>query len=138
MLPSGPRYRETSGSAGPLSQSTALSDLAFQLPPIKLLATGGQVGVRNLTERSPQLGHPLFRRGAVLPDRRFSPCFCHNFILSPIPKLPHPAHVAEDGGPGGIAAGGGVGVFFQRERNVHAGPRDQFAGAAGEVPGLEG
>jgi hypothetical protein len=54
------------------------------------------------------------------------------------PALRRRAHVAEEGGPSGIAAGGGVGVFFQRERYVHAGPRGQFGGAAGEVPGLEG
>jgi len=71
---------------GPLSQSPALRDFAFQFPPAHLFATGSQVGVRNFTEDSPQLGYPLFRRGAVLAGRHFSHCSCHNYMLLPITK----------------------------------------------------
>src|SRR5260370_9485050 len=81
MLRSKHRYREMFGSAGPLAQSPVLLDFAFQFPPAKLLATRSQVGVRNLAQLSAQLGHPLFRRGAVLPNRFSSPCFCHVFIV---------------------------------------------------------
>src|SRR5260370_32018506 len=81
MLRSKHRYREMFGSAGPLAQSPVLLDFAFQFPPAKLLATRSQVGVRNRAQLSAQLGHPLFRGGAVLPNRFSSPWFCHVFIV---------------------------------------------------------
>jgi hypothetical protein len=47
------------------------------------------------------------------------------------------ANILEDGGPAGVAAGGGVGVFFDAEGHVDASARRELAETAGEVPGLE-